>query len=151
MDSRTRRTASSWWTAALVLLAALAADTGKPAVRTGEAASAPTQDVTRLDSRLRLLEQRFYTMETSIRSLEQQSRLSGITTGRNVRDPEVGLLRTEVETLRRRLAELECGLAKVDERTLSATAKEARRKSAGGTADPCRLNADAPLRLPDRP
>jgi hypothetical protein len=105
----------------------------------------------RLESRLSRLEQRLYSIETSIRVLEQQSRLSGVTTGNAARDPEVGLLRMEVETLQRRLAEIECGLAKVDERTLSAAAKEARRKSIGGASDPCRLNAEIPLRLPARP
>jgi hypothetical protein len=151
MDSRTRRTASWWWTAALMLLAALAAYAGKPAVRTGEAAPAPAQDVIRIESRLSGLEQRLYTIETSIRGLEQQVRLSSATSGRAARDPEIGLLRAEVETLGRRLAEIECGLAKVDERTLSAAAKESRRKSAGGVGDPCRLNSDAPVRLPARP
>jgi hypothetical protein len=104
--------------------------------------------VTRIESRLSLLEQRFYSMEANIRGLEQQSRLSGVTTSRDARDPEVGLLRAEVVALRQRLAEIECALAKVDERTLTPAAREARRKSTGGTTDPCRLNADA-LR-PDR-
>jgi hypothetical protein len=107
--------------------------------------------VTRIESRLNQLEQRIYSIESSIRGLEQQSRLSGVTAGRSARDPEIGLLRTEVEALRLRLAEVECGLAKVDERTLTAAAREARRKSVGGAGDPCRLDADAPLRLPSRP
>jgi hypothetical protein len=151
MDSRTRRAASPWWMAALVLLAALAAYAVKPALRTGEAAAAPPQDVIRIESRLSGLEQRLYTIETSLRGLEQQVRLSSAAAGRATRDPEIGLLRTEVETLSRRLAELECGLLRVDERTLSAAAKESRRKSAGGAGDPCRLNSDTPVRLPARP
>jgi hypothetical protein len=118
--------------------------------KTGEAA-APPQDVTRIESRLSLLEQRFYSVEASIRGLEQQSRLSGAATARTARDPEVSLLRTEVETLRRRLAEVECGLRKLDERTLGAAAREAQRRSARGTGDPCRLNADDPVRLSSRP
>jgi hypothetical protein len=130
-------------------LAAAAAYAGEPLSRTGEA-SAPAQDVTRIESRLGQLEQRFFSIEASIRALEQQSRLSGVTSGRAARDPEVGLLRVEVETLRRRLAEVECGLARVDERTLSAAVREARRKAEAGTGDPCRLNAGAPLRLPAR-
>ena len=58
----------------------------------------PQQDIIRLESRLAQLEQRFYTIETSVRTLEQQSRLSGVTS-RGV-SPE-GLLRlqAEIETL----------------------------------------------------
>jgi hypothetical protein len=131
-------------------LAAAAAYAWVPVAGTGEAA-APPQNVARIESRLSQLEQRIYSIESSIRGLEQQSRLSDITSGRSARDPEVGLLRTEVEALRLRLAEVECGLAKVDERTLTAAAREARRKSDGGARDTCRLNVDSPLRLPARP
>jgi hypothetical protein len=153
MDSRTRRAPSSLWPTVLVLVSALAAAAafaGGPTAGTGEAA-APPQDVIRIESRLSQLEQRFYSVEASIRGLEQQSRLSGVTGGRAARDPEVALLRSEVEALRLRLAEAECGLARVDERTLSVAAKQARVKSAGGAGDPCRLNADTPVRLPSRP
>jgi hypothetical protein len=136
----------------LLVVAAVTAYTGKSAARTVAATPLPTQDVTRIESRLSQLEQRLYSIETNIRGLEQQLRLSSSTTERaTARDPEVGLLRTEVEALRQRLAEIECGLARVDERTLTPSAKEARRKSTGGTSNPCRLNADAPLRLPTRP
>jgi uncharacterized protein with PIN domain len=154
MNSITRRTTPPWWAVISVLalvLAAVAAYTGKPAMRTGEAATVPPQDVTRIESRLSLIEQRFYSIEASIRSLEQQSRVSGITTGRAAPDPEVGQLRAEVESLRQRLAEIECGLVKVDERTLTPAAREARRKYARNAGDPCRLNADSPLRLSARP
>lgn len=156
MNYRTLRTAPSWRLAILllvsVLVAAVTADTGKLAVINGEAApAAPPQDITRIESRLSQIEQRFYSIETSIRGLEQQSRLSGSTTMRAERDPEVSLLRAEVESLRHRLAEIECGLVKVDERTLTPAAKELRRNSAGGASDPCRLNVSAPLRLPTRP
>lgn len=163
MDSGTRRAGASWWAAVLVFVSALAAATayaGGTASGIGEAA-APPQDVTRIESRLGQLEQRFYSIEASIRGLEQQSRLSGVTAGRATRDPEAGLLRAEVEalrqrlaeveTLRRRLAEVECGLSKVDERTLSASEKQARRRPAQAAGDPCRLNADTPVRLPARP
>jgi len=68
----------------------------------------------------------------------------------SARDTELELLRTEVELLQRRLAEDECGLVKVDERTLTQAEREARRKGAAGREDPCRLNADAPLRLSSR-
>jgi hypothetical protein len=151
MDYRTRRVVFARWTTALVLLAMVIVYTGKSAVRTNEAATILPQDVTHIESRLSQLEQRFYSMETSIRGLEQQQRLSGITSGRTVRDPEISLLRGEVEALRQRLAEVECGLVRVDERTLSEVAKQGLRKSAVRTSDPCRLNADTPLRLASRP
>ena len=155
MDSRMLRPTVSCWLAILLLVSLLVvattADTRKSVASNGEATPSPAQDVTRIESRLSLLEQRFYSIETSIRGLEQQSRLSSSTNGRAARDPEVGLLRAEVESLRRQLAEVECGLAKVDERTLSPAAKEARRKASSGAVSPCRLNPDAPLRLPTRP
>lgn len=154
MDYRTHRLPPAFWAAILLLVPALvlvAADAGRLALRTGAAASLPSQDVSRIESRLSLLEQRFYSIDASIRGLEQQSRLSGINAGRRERDPEVSLLRAEAEALRQRLAEIECGLARVDERTLSPAAREMRRKAASGVGDPCRLNADAPLRLQARP
>jgi hypothetical protein len=157
MNSRKFRIATSWWLAILLLVsllvAAVTANTGKSALSTLAATPIPPQDVTRIESRLSQMEQRFYSIEASIRSLEQQSRLSSSTTGSatTARDPEVGLLRAEVESLRRRLAEIECGLVRVDERTLITAAKEARRNSAGGAGDPCRLNVNAPLRLSTRP
>jgi hypothetical protein len=153
MYSETRRTRTSRWPPVLILVAAAAAFyAGRPAGSTGEAATPAPQDLMRLESRLGQLEQRFYTVELSIRGLEQQARLSSAAPRAGAtRDPEVGLLRSEVEALRLRLAEVECGLLKMDERTLTPEAREARRKSAAGNADPCRLGANDPLRLPARP
>ena len=155
MNYATRRATASWWLTMLSLAFALVATTaayfGQPLLRIGEAAATPTQDVTRIESRLSLLEQRFYSLEASIRGLEQQSRLSGVTSGSPARDPEVGLLRAEVEALRQRLAEVECGLSRVDERTLSPAVKEAQRKSGVPVFDRCRLNSESPLRLTARP
>jgi hypothetical protein len=156
MNFGTLHTNLSKWAALFVLVlvaaAAVVAATGGTAARTGEASANSPQDVSRIESRLSLLEQRFYSIETTLRGLEQQSRLSGVTTSGATRDPEVGLLRAEAEALRLRLAEIECALVRIDERTLGAAAKEARRKSvAGGAGDPCRLNADMPLRLSARP
>lgn len=108
----------------------------------------PQQDVLRLEQRMNQLEQRLYTMDTTLRSIEQQSRLGG-TTSRNLSQQEVALLTSHLQSLQLRLAEYECALAKLDERTLSPAMRDARRKSAAGS-DPCRSNADAPLRLPDR-
>jgi hypothetical protein len=106
----------------------------------------PQQDVFRLETRLNQLEQRLYQIDTSIRNLEQQSRLGGASRGGSSQDME--LLRSQIQTLQLRLIEDECALAKLDERTLSAAMRNARRQS--GRTDPCRSNVDAPLRLPDR-
>lgn len=112
--------------------------------------TAEAQDLTSIERRISLLEQRFYSVETSINRLEQQTRLSPGTASSTERTVEINLLRSEVETLQRRLAEAECGLLKLDERTLSPAAREARRRAAAST-DPCRLSADAPIRLSTRP
>ena len=106
------------------------------------------QDFIRIETRLSQLEQRFYTLESSVRNLEQQARVSS-STMRNPSDDEVRFLRSEVDSLRQRLEDAECNLAKLDERTLSPAMRTTRRRSVGD--DPCRLNFDAPLRLPQRP
>ena len=106
--------------------------------------SATPQSDIRLEQRINQLEQRFYGIESSLRNLEQQSRLAG-SSQRGLSVEDVDRLRAEVQTLQLRLQEDECALARLDERTLSPT----RRKSTGRT-DPCRVNPDAPLQLPDR-
>lgn len=102
------------------------------------------QDAIRLESRISQLEQRFYTLETSMRTLEQQTRMGGLNQRGGVTQDDVALLRSEIQTLQVRLMEDECALAKLDERTLSPTAREARRRAAGN--DPCRANFELPLR-----
>jgi hypothetical protein len=106
-----------------------------------------------LERRINQLEQRFYSIETRIRQVEQNSRLPNITSGTSAarNDAEISLLRSQIETLRLRLAEVECGLAGIDERTLSANARETRRKSSSQITDPCRLNSNAPVQLSARP
>lgn len=109
-------------------------------------AQPPQQDVIRLETRLNQLEQRLYQIDTSIRNIEQQSRLGGASRGVSAQDVE--LLRSQINALQLRLIEDECGLAKLDERTLSVAMRNSRRQS--GRSDPCRVNVDAPLRLPER-
>ena len=107
----------------------------------------PQQDVIRLENRITQLEQRLYTIDTNVRNLEQQSRLAG-GSARGANPEDVERLRLEVQALQQRLAEHECGLAKLDERTLSPAMRAARRKS-GASGDPCRANSDTPLQLSD--
>jgi len=113
-----------------------------------EHAAAPPQDAIRLETRINQLEQRLYTMETSIRTLEQQSRVGNVPS-RTVSPEEVAALRAEVQTLGLRLNDSDCAITKLDERTLTPAARAARIRT-GPRTEPCRLNADTPVRLPER-
>lgn len=106
----------------------------------------PQQDVIRLETRINQLEQRLYSIDSNLRNLEQQSRLAG-SAGRGVSPEDVARLRFDIQALQQRLAEHECALGKLDERTLSATMRTARRRSGPGANDPCRLNVETPLQL----
>lgn len=112
------------------------------------AASEGAQDTGYLDRRISTLEMRLNTIESSLRRLEQQAISSQrMSTGQPSRDPETSLLRSEVEILKGRLRELECGLVHLDERTLSVTARDARKRTGGQITDPCRLNPEASVQL----
>lgn len=104
-------------------------------------------DLIRLEQRVNQMEIRLYSMETNLRTLEQQIRLASGGT-RGLDSQELAALRSELQMLHRRIAEHECALAKLDERTLATAARATRRKS--GLTDPCRVNVDAPLELPER-
>jgi uncharacterized protein involved in exopolysaccharide biosynthesis len=71
----------------------------------------PNQDAIRLEQRINQLEQRLYGMETTLRNVEQQSRLGG-TTSRNLSEQELALLTTQLQSLQLRLADYDCALAK---------------------------------------
>ncbi len=107
----------------------------------------PQQDFIRLEQRMNQLEQRFYSIESTLRSLEQQTRLGG-GASRGLSQDEVTRLYSQLQTLQLRLADYECALAKLDERTLTPAIREARRKSGASAGDRCRVNPETPLRLP---
>ena len=111
-------------------------------------APVPQQEVIRLETRINQLEQRLYSIDSSIRNLEQRSRV-GDSTSRDVSAQTLEVLRSQIQALQLRLAEDECALARLDERTLSPAMRNSRRQS-GVRSDPCRVNVDAPLRLPER-
>ena len=114
------------------------------------AAGAETQDPAGLDRRISMLEQRFYTLETSMNRLQQyvtSQRPTGSSS--DSRSQDVDQLRQEVQRLQLRLNEVECGLLKLDERT--ATVGGSRKGSDVRPTDPCRQNPSLPLRLPSRP
>jgi hypothetical protein len=116
----------------------------------GAAEAASGQDVGYVDRRVSAVEQRLYSMESRIRSIEQQamSRSSVSTSPVPTRDVEFDRLRSEVETLKMRLGQVECGLVHVDERTLSQRPGAEPRTT---PADPCRQNPSTPVKLPTRP
>jgi uncharacterized coiled-coil protein SlyX len=112
-----------------------------------------------LQRRVDMIEQRFYMMESRLNSLEQQSRYQSSTSpSSSVRtDSELSSLRTQLElmraqmdTLNRRLADVECGLLKVDERTLTQAARDMRRRGREDENEPCRLNPSTAIRLSSR-
>src|ERR1044072_9308352 len=103
-----------------------------------------------LDRRLSLLEQRFYSVESSISRLQQYvatQRPSVPQPGTTTNDRELMLMREELQRLTLRVTEIECGLIKLDERTTPA----ARRNPTAKSNDPCRLNPDTPVRLSTHP
>jgi hypothetical protein len=131
----------SWWLPVLITLGLVMVIRITSA--SGSNAMLPQQDVIRLENRLSQLEQRMYSIETSLRTVEQQTRLAGVSS-RNVSPEEIAVMHSEIQTLQNRMIEDECSLAKLDERTLTPE----RRRRAGATTDPCRLNFEAPIRLP---
>jgi predicted RNase H-like nuclease (RuvC/YqgF family) len=142
-----------WPLVILLAVAALTFSAYRGTSLSSASAVRDTQDLTSLERRISLLEQRFYSVESSINRLEQQSRFSqsAPSPSTSERTLEINLLRSEIEALQRRLAEIECGLTKLDERTLTPAAREARRRTGAGNTDPCRLSIDTPLKLSTRP
>ncbi|HKU76485.1 MAG TPA: hypothetical protein VJR02_21415 [Pyrinomonadaceae bacterium] len=130
----------------LVLVLVLCVVVGTVANVSWGKSSAETQDPSSLDRRISLLEQRFYQVESSINRLQtyvasQRPQVSQP----NTSDRDVILIRDEVQRLSLRLSEVECGLLKLDERTVT------RRTNTQKSNDPCRVNVDTPLRLSARP
>jgi len=129
----------------LIAIAALVAPAGRtPSTN----AAAPAQDVMSLDRRLSTLEQRLFILESNIGELQQQVQYAQRqpSTSSAVRDPEVERLRLELSQLQGRLAEIECGVLKLDERTLPAATRAARPKP----TDPCRSQPNTPVQLSSR-
>ncbi len=128
--------------AAVVLYGGVAGLLGEGAVRPVEAQS----DVF-LSRRVDQVEQRFYQIESRLNRMEMESR-TAVSTPRMTdnKDIEIAFLRSQIESLRNRLGEVECALLKVDERTLTAAQ---RRTTAAG--EPCRGNWGQRITLSSRP
>ena len=106
-----------------------------------------------LSQRINRIEQRFTTIETRLSQLEQQTRFPSSTrnSASSTSETEIRLLRSQIDTLQLRMAETECGLLRLDERTLNNTARQTTRKSGTGKTDICRQMPNAPLELSARP
>jgi len=110
-----------------------------------------TQDVRGLDRRISTLEQRLFSIESSISQLQQSAFAQRSTVPQsNARDLEINLIRADMQALQLRINEIECGLLKLDERT-TVSARDNRRSSGARPTDHCRLNPATPLRLSTRP
>jgi len=130
----------------LVLLVVLCAVIGVMA--TISRGNSSPQDPSSLDRRISLLEQRFYSIESSISRLQQYVAAQRPSVPQpSTNDRDLILMREEIQRLNLRLAEVECGLIKLDERTTPV----ARRNAAGKSDDPCRQNPDTSVRLSTHP
>jgi hypothetical protein len=105
-----------------------------------------------LSRRIDQIEQRFYMIESRLNRIEQQSTPT-LAAPRipNNSDTELPFLRSQIDSLRTRLGEAECALLRLDERTLTPAARQARRRAADAGTDRCRLDPTAPLQLSARP
>ena len=100
-----------------------------------------------LSRRIDQVEQRFYSLESRLNRIEMESRQPSIVNPRPTgNEVELQYLRTQIDSLRSRLGEAECGLLKLDERTLTA----AQRRSTSA-AEPCRRNWGERIMLSVRP
>jgi hypothetical protein len=113
--------------------------------------SVSAQTDTLLSRRIDQIEQRFYALESRMSRVEQDGRRPAVTSPTIIDNNavEIQYLRTQIESLRARLGEVECGLLKVDERTLTAAARAARPRS--GNPEPCRRDPTTPVQLSVRP
>jgi len=102
--------------------------------------------------RLDLIEQRFYGLESRLTRLEAQTRPSILPSQTSAgSDTEMQFFRTQVSGLRTRIGEAECALLKLDERTLTSSARSARAAAGGRESDKCRTEFLVPISLSARP
>ncbi len=102
-----------------------------------------------LSQRLSQIEQRYALLEARLNRIEQEARMSSaLPPAVDNTDTTLRLFGTRIDLFQQRLADLECGLLRLDERTLPPAARRAGEKAP--TAEPCRANANAPLVLSGR-
>jgi hypothetical protein len=136
-----------WQFLLMVFVAGMAVASISKISSAGNANGAAQQpEVLRLETRVAQLEQRLYMMETSLRNLDQQSRVAN-SGARGVNTTDSAALRAELYVLQQLLVEHECALTKLDERTLAPEIRTARKRT-GAVNNACRTNFDSPLQLP---
>lgn len=108
---------------------------------TTASANNPTQiqELRTLESRVQMLEQRLYSIESSLNRLQTSPQRSPSNS-----DAELILMRNEIQNLNARLADAECAVLKLDQRTIT-------NRAATKPTDPCRLNPTQPVELRSRP
>jgi len=108
----------------------------------------PGQDIMSVDRRVTTLEQHMYTLDSNLNQIQQQimmlNRTSSQPTGSSA---EVQQLRLELDLLRSQMTQVECALAKLDERTLTTGKPKVR----AGVKDPCRLDPQTPIEITGHP
>ncbi len=110
--------------------------------------SSNAQDPMYLDRKISTLEQRLNILESTVSRLQQQAISSpAITPTQPTRNSETQLLSSELEILKSRLREVHCGVEHLDERTLSAAAKEIQKRGGAQTQSPCRQFPETPVQL----
>ena len=133
--------------AAMLIYVSLTALLGERAVPTAYA-----QQDQFLARRIDQLEQRFISIESRLNRLESDSRRVSLTPSiTRTDDTELNFLRLQVDSFRLRIGEVECGLLRLDERTLTPAARTARSKAGASDSDKCRVNFGAPVQLSARP
>jgi hypothetical protein len=111
-----------------------------------------------VERRISQVEHRFNYLESRLNQLENHSRYPSVLPGGSTSGTlqasqmrtELDTLRSQLDSVRARVGEVECGLLKVDERTLSQAERDARRRAAA-TNDPCRNQPTKPVSLSVRP
>ena len=105
-----------------------------------------------LSRRVDQVEQRFYSLESRIGRIEQQQTRPAVTQPIfSSNETEISMLRSQVDSLRLRVGEAECALLKLDERTLTPAARQARSRAIAAGTEVCRQNPGSPIQLSARP
>jgi TolA-binding protein len=113
----------------------------------GSVPTASAQTDLYLSRRVDQVDQRIYSLESRLNRLEStSSRPSIVPQASNTNEVEIQFLRTQLDGLRTRIGELECGVLRLDERTLTAARKQATRST-----EPCRQDPAAVIKLSARP
>ena len=125
--------------------------------RTDLTTTAFAQQDVMLDRRIGQIEQRFYTIESRLNQLESASRYGSSSSIGNRNDTELRLMRVELDRLRAdmdllktRVADVECAMFKLDERTLSSAARTIRKRTEPDTNEGCRMDFNTPIQLSTR-